>query len=1000
MKTWAMRAVSAMLFAAMLLSASVAMADGRLTESFNADWTFFYAGEAAMEEAAAVEFDDAAWEAVNLPHTWNGLDAQDGGNNYARGYGWYRKDLEWKPEYEGQRLFLRFLGASMISEVYVNGQHVNSHAAAYTALSCEITDYVKPGETNVIAVRCDNRKTADVAPQGGDFSVQGGLYRNAYLIATNDVHVDALNMGSTGLFLTTTDVSEEAATLTVKAGIVNDGAEAKTVTVKAVLSNPDTFEAIATVENPIFDVTTMAPGGQVGEASAELTIAAGETVTFEEVINVASPRLWNGLEDPYRYVVELTVEENGVIVDQLSDYVGFRYFEMTADKGLFLNGERYQLHGVSRHQDTYNKGYALEAIDHETDLGLIYEIGANAVRLAHYPQDPYFYELCDRYGIVVWAEIPHVGGTLTTAEFAANLEMQTKEMIRQHYNHPSILFWGLQNEIKDAKVVDMMANLNQIAKAEDPTRFTTQAIERQNPPIYDTDVIAYNIYPNWYYEGTVADMMDVAYALEDNRALGISEYGAGASLYQHEENAQLSIGQSRGQWHPEEFQANWHETAIRDIAEREFIWCNFVWNMFDFASDGKAEGGQLGINDKGLVSHNRQTRKDAFYLYKANWNDREDFVHITSKRYDVRDYETIEVKVYSNCETVTLTVNGAEIGTATNNGFGVFVFEGIKLNVGENTLSVVTDCGETDSCVLTRVLSSTPTLDSADEALFVVDNQNAEITLNTAMTVAQFKAALVAVNGTTWALEGAEADEADLSVAMTVKAVSQDETATAVYTLVEPNLASAAALTAGTTLKAYPLTHINDQDGETYWSADRGGKGWIVMDLGAEYSLTDLTVDWLNLGMKTRTYKYTIDVSLDGETFTTVVDKSEGGASVPSTESLRVTDDLADVRARYVKLNVTGGPSWSECVEINEIKLNGYNIASETYTVDHEAKTISFAKPADTLAWEAFEAQLTISGTNKGVTNETGAYYVSSGDLYIIIDAQGEEIPYTVLFLE
>ncbi len=990
------KGLKALALAALLLTGSLALAEGRSVTVMDDGWQFLYTGEDSTMPAQ-----DAAWEDINLPHTWNGLDAQDGGNDYRRGFGWYTKQLAWSPEFEGKQVFLRFLGANLISSVYVNGEIVCTHPAGYTAFSCEITDFLTPGESATITVSCDNRRTENVAPQGGDFSVQGGIYRNVQLIVTEDVHVDALDMGASGLYLTTTDVSEEHATLTIRAAIVNESDAAQTVNVSAVLRNPDTFEAISTIADPLFDEQAMAPGGQVAKASQTLSIEPGASVTFEQAIDVEDPHLWNGLEDPYRYIVDLTVEQDGAIVDALSDYVGFRYFTVDPDQGFFLNGQSYPLRGVSRHQDRRDKGYALSREDHETDMGILYDLGANAVRLAHYPQDPYFYELCDRYGVIVWAEIPHVGGTAATEEFAANLKMQLQEMIRQHYNHPSILFWGLQNEINNDSIIDMMSMLNDVAHEEDPTRCTTQAIERANPPIYPTDVLAYNIYPNWYYEANLSDMMDTAYALEDSRPIGISEYGAGASLVQHEENAQLSIGQSRGQWHPEEFQSNWHEDALAQINQKDYLWCTFVWNLFDFASDGKAEGGQLGINDKGLVSHDRSTPKDAYYLYKANWNQRDRFVHITSKRFDVRDYETISVKVYSNCESVTLTVNGETIGTAQGNDIGVFLWEGISLNMGENTIEVVSETGETDSTIITRTLSSTPTLATSSDAC-VIDNQNGEITLNADVTAASFKAALSGVNGTTWKLtdgQGGEvADDALVNVGMTVLALSQDEQSSKTYVFVRPNLVSGAQASASTSLAAYPLAQLMDMDGKTYWSADRGTSGFVVLDLGDVYTLTDISIDWFNNGMNDRTYLYTVQSSEDGETYEVIADRSENTQSAPSNGSVRIVDALGEARGRYVKIDVTGGPNWSECVEISEIKLDGFALKSDVYEIDHEARTITLPTPTDTLAWEAFEAEIELTGTHTGITTETGAYYVSSGDLYIVIDAQGNEIPYTVIF--
>lgn len=977
-------------------------ANGRNVQTLDDGWFFFYAGEDSLDEAAGAEYEAADWESISLPHTWNALDAQDGGNDYARGYGWYRYTLPWEASMEGKSVFLKFYGASMLSDVYINGEAAAHHEGAYTAFAVEVTDLLKADGDNVIAVRCDNRKTEDVAPQGGDFSVQGGLYRRVELICTDPVHVDTLNFGSNGLFLTTTDVSAQEAVLTVRSDLVNETDAEQTVTVHAVLANPDFFEELDVVEKPLFDVSTMAPGGEVAAADQTVTIPAGESVPFEAELKVDNPRLWNGKADPYRYEVTLSMQTEDGMADEVKDFVGFRSFTVDADKGLFLNGEPYQLHGVSRHQDVRDIGYALSLEDHERDFGILYDLGANAVRLAHYPQDPWFYELCDRYGIVVWAEIPHVGGTLNTDAFCENLKVQLQEMIRQQYNHPSIFFWGLQNEINDPEIVWILEQLNDLAHEEDPTRLTTQAIEKANAPIYPSDVLAYNIYPGWYYEGSVAEMMDAAYAIEDERPLGISEYGAGANTAQHEENAQLSIGQSRGQWHPEEFQSNWHEAALEQISGREFIWCNFIWNLFDFASDGKAEGGQYGINDKGLVTHDRQTKKDAYYLYKANWNPDDLFVHFTSQRYSPRDFEINEIKVYSNLPELSLTVNGEDYGTLENNGFGVFKWEGVPLEIGENTLTAEGADGISETIMLERVLSSNPTLSSDSEAV-VIDNQNREITLNGVVTAADFLTFVKGINGTEMTLLNADgeepAEDENVTVQMTVKTVSADGSSEIQYIFSEPNLAENAEISATSEISAHPLTFINDMDGKTYWSSDRGATATINIDLGQEYNLTGFMVDWLNNSMNERIYLYTIETSLDGEEYTMIVDRSANEEGVAPASSLRLEDSLENTRARYIRLDVLGGPVfWAECVEINEIKIDGYDVSSETFEIDHDACTISMKKPDDTLSWEAFEAELTLSGTYQGITTQTGAYYVSSGDEYIIIDADGEQHSYTVLF--
>ena len=417
-------------------------AEGRNKENICEGWKFQFGD--SSENPGTEDFDDSSWENVNVPHTWNNLDAQDGGTNYKRGAGWYRKEIQWKAEYEGKRIYIEFLGSSLETTVYVNGEKQGvPHKGGYTAFRYDITDSLREG-TNVIAVKADNTWTESIIPLSGDFSVFGGIYRDVSLVVTDPVHVDLEDHGSNGLYLQTTNVSEAAADLTVRSRIINDSDESLGVTVTAVLKKPDSFEEIAEISEPIFDVENMvaAPGEMpVATLTETFTLEAGEEREFNEKTTVVNPHLWNGMEDPFRYQVDLTVEVDGKVVDDVSDYVGFRYFRVDKNNGFYLNGKKYPLRGVSRHQDRQDMGSAITTKEHDEDFGMIYEIGANSVRLAHYPQAPYFYDLCDRYGIVVWAEIPFVDQVGTAGDFYEVTENQLVELIRQQYNRPGICFW-------------------------------------------------------------------------------------------------------------------------------------------------------------------------------------------------------------------------------------------------------------------------------------------------------------------------------------------------------------------------------------------------------------------------------------------------------------------------------------------------------------------------------------------------------------------------------
>ncbi|MEQ2456991.1 glycoside hydrolase family 2 TIM barrel-domain containing protein [Flavonifractor hominis] len=997
------------------VSVSVAQETGSVMEKINDDWK--YAED--VEDASAEEYDDASWQDVQLPHTWNAEDGADGGS-YRRGTSWYRKSLEWKEEYAGKQLFLSFLGSSMETDVYVNGVHAGNHKGGYTAFRFDITDLVEEGEPIQIAVKVNNERQDDILPLGGDFTVFGGIYRDVYLIACEPVHLDMMDYGSSGVYLTPTVEEDGTGTLSIRAKLVNEEDSQKDVTVSVTLSEPDGFTGIDAIETTRFDPEEMGDGSEVGTTSSQITLSPNGSGEWTGSIKVEDLHLWNGVEDPFRYVAELTVQVDGQTMDTCTQYIGFRTFEVDPDKGFILNGEPYALRGVSRHQDGYDVtgetylGSALTPAEHERDMGLIYEMGANYIRLAHYPQDPYFYELCDRYGMVVWAEIPMVGGVTESEAFQENAEQQLIELIRQQYNHPSICFWGVANEISSTDfVVDMISDLNDLAHQEDPTRLTTYAAERNGVGTWDTDLICWNIYPDWYYEGTVEGMMSERRGeLSGNKPVGISEYGAGANINQHEDPPQFSIGQSRGQWHPEEYQSVWHEDALREIKQLDYLWATAVWNMFDFGSDGRDEGGQKGVNDKGLVTIDRQTKKDAFYLYKANWNNWDPFVHINASRLNPREDAVITVRAYSNCDEVSLEVNGQSYGTVKNDGLGVFEWPDVPLQLGENTVKTVGykdgDPVSEDTVTWTRQEGSTARLASSSDQV-VVDNPNYTITLLDTVTADELNTILSGVNGTTWGLYEANqttpvTGSTEVTMDMVIKAVSQNGEDNQVYRFASSNLAAYKDVTASTQLADYPASNAVDLDGTTFWSADRGTKAEFVVDLGEVYHLNNITVEWYNTGSNARTYRYTVEVSDNGEDYTVVVDRSKNDQVVDTdSRRLRIKDEMDQVTGRYVKINISGGPSWSECAEISEIVLNGWRMSSDTYQINEQDHTILVPRPQPgvELTWTEFAQNLKVEGTHRSaVEHNTSAYFVLDGDQWMVTDSDGNETLYTVRFTD
>jgi beta-galactosidase len=432
------------------------------------------------------------------------------------------------------------------------------------------------------------------------------------------------------------------------------------------------------------------------------------TAPFSLRVIVPQPHLWNGRQDPYLYRAIVELRSTDTLVDSVEQPLGLRFYSIDPDKGFFLNGEPYHLHGVNRHQDRPDKGWALTEADQDEDLRLIQEIGATVVRCAHYQHSDYFYSLCDKAGILVWAEIPQVdkiGGDVTFAETSRS---QLLDLIRQNINHPAIFTWSLFNELRPGNPDPHreLQDLNTLAHGEDPTRPTIAATCVDTLPQMNQipDLLGYNIYPGWYDGwGTKDDfgpLLDRSRAMSQHGGLCVSEYGAGANVLQHEENMQAPP-KTTGPWHPEEWQCILHEAAWGAMKARPFVWGTFLWNMFDFTSYWRHEGGVQGRNDKGLITYDRSVKKDAFYFYKANWSE-EPTLYITSRRYTERTNAVTDVKIYSNAKNVELLLNGTSLGNHANGTNGVFVWKAVRLKPGENRIEARAELrGQklTDECV-------------------------------------------------------------------------------------------------------------------------------------------------------------------------------------------------------------------------------------------------------------------------------------------------------------
>ncbi|HEU5396218.1 MAG TPA: glycoside hydrolase family 2 TIM barrel-domain containing protein [Verrucomicrobiae bacterium] len=619
---------------------------------------------------AAVNWNDADWQTISIPHCWGWEGAQAGKTDYYRGPGWYRRELDVTPE-KGKRYFVKFDAAGSVADVYLNGQTLGQHRGAFGAFCFEITKQLSATGTNVLALRVSNAVEPDVAPLSGDFPVYGGLYRDAHLIETAAENFTPADHGSPGVAWLQTDVSRKRAVLDVIAQISNGTAKTQHLAL------------VATVLD--------ANGKKV--ASTEQPIMLGSNVTgpYSLRVTVPKPHLWNGRPDPYLYkaVVDLRATNNAL--DSVEQEIGLRFYRVDPTNGFFLNGKPYHLHGVDKHQDRLDKGWAVSNADLDEDMALIKEIGATVIRCAHYQHSDYFYSLCDRAGILVWAEIPQVDKIAAGDKFEETSQSQLRDLIRQNINHPSIFAWSLFNELRlgNPDPHRELQDLNIVAHGEDPTRPTIAATLTDKLPAMDKipDLLGWNIYPGWYSDwgdkDGVGKMLDGYRYTSRAGGFCVSEYGAGANVTQHEQNPKQP--RAAGQWHPEEWQAIVHETDWAALKQRPWVWGTFVWNMFDFVVASRHEGGVVGRNDKGLVTFDRKTRKDAFYFYKANWSD-EPVLYITSRRFVERTNAVTDVKIYSNAKQAELFVNGQSQGTRPNDGNAVFIWKNVKLSPGENKI--------------------------------------------------------------------------------------------------------------------------------------------------------------------------------------------------------------------------------------------------------------------------------------------------------------------------
>ena len=613
----------------------------RTVKLINENWIF------TMDEKANPSAIPTGAEELNLPHTWNGKDGQDGGNDYKRQKCYYFKEIA-KAELEGEENYLEFDAVNSSAEIFWNGTSLLVHHGGYSRFRVKIpADKIQ--DNNILAVAADNTPNQEVYPQVADFTFYGGIYRSVKIVSVPSAHFDLEYYGAPGVMVTP---------------VVN-GNNAD-VTVETFVKNADDAE----ITYKILD----------GETVVAETTSAETKVNF----TIENVHLWNGRKDPHLYTLVATLSKDGGELDAVSTRFGCRTFSVDPEKGFILNGEEYALRGVSRHQDYPEKGNALTLEDHKRDIDLILEVGATTIRLAHYQHAQEFYDLCDEAGLVIWAEIPYISRHMEGGY--DNTISQMKELVSQNYNHASICFWGLSNEITiagadDPHLIKNHKDLNDLVHEMDKTRLTTIATvtmcSMDSEYVHISDVLSYNHYFGWY--GGTTDMngkwFDDFHKKYPNKAIGLSEYGCEALDWHTSTPTQGD--------YTEEYQSYYHEELIKQIAVRPYIWATHVWNMFDFAADARAEGGENGMNHKGLITFDRQYKKDSFYAYKA-WLNPEPMVHICSKKYIDRVEDVTRVTVYSNCDEVELFRNGESVGKQKKGDFPFFYFE-VK-NEGTSTL--------------------------------------------------------------------------------------------------------------------------------------------------------------------------------------------------------------------------------------------------------------------------------------------------------------------------
>lgn len=655
------------------LGLTTMQAEGRKVESFNSGWSFKKA-PAEKELALNAPKWESGWSEVEIPHTWNAKDMQVQANNFYEGAAYYKKNYFFPADLKGKRVFLRFEGVGSCAEVFVNGMLVTSHKGGYSAFACEISPLLKVGEENEIIVKADNKSRPDVIPVNHNlFGVYGGIYRPVWLIVTEPYNICVTDCASPGVYITQKNVSKKQAD----------------VKVKVKLDNGTLQPVPVTLQNTIYDQE----GKQIATNSQSLELTAQGEQAYESSFTIKKPTLWQGRENPYLYKVVSRLIKDGQVIDEMVQPLGLRKYEIVAGKGFYLNGEKYPMYGVTRHQDWWGLGSALKNENHDFDLATIMDVGATTVRFAHYQQSDYLYSRCDSLGLIIWAEIPFVNRV--TGQEAENCRNQLREMIRQSFNHPSIYVWGLHNEVYQPHqyTKELTQSLHDLAKTEDPDRYTVSVNgygHMEHPVNLVADIQGMNRYFGWY-EKKIQDIKPWVEGLEKeypHQKLMLTEYGADANLNHQTEYLGDALNWTK-EFYPETFATKTHEYQWSVIAAHPYIIASYLWNTFDFCAPMWVRGGVPARNMKGLVTFDRKIKKDSYFWYKANWS-KEPVLFLTQRRNWDREKKETSITVYSNIGTPTVYLNGKELSGIREGYTRVhYIIDNVTLNMGKNIVKTV-----------------------------------------------------------------------------------------------------------------------------------------------------------------------------------------------------------------------------------------------------------------------------------------------------------------------